>query len=226
MKSLSLLFFLAVGLAVAEPDFSHLKVEPLPFPTGKARAADLKLPQLEARAERLNQKVGGYPPRLKDAADRKATYKEWSAVVLAAEAVEATGKDTERRACLLARLYRQGHNLDVKESGERAKRAVEDALKTYPDSVPVQFEASYLYLQINPKFAPEGEKALLRLRELLGTDQNPEVERGFVFAYLYQNRIPEAQAQIDRCLALTPGDKMLLQFKEALKKGKLERKEH
>lgn len=94
-------------------------------------------------------------------------------------------------------------------------------LKKYPDSIPLNFQASYFYLQINPKFAPEGEKALLHLRRLLGTNRNPEIERGFVFAYLYQNKIKQAKRQVDHCLKITPQDEMLLKMREALKSGKV-----
>jgi hypothetical protein len=66
-------------------------------------------------------------------------------------------------------------------------------LKKFPESVPINFQASYFYTQIDPKFAPEGEKALLRLRRLLRTDKNIEVERNLLFAYLYQDKIKKAK---------------------------------
>ncbi len=205
-----------------EPDFPELRVEPLPFPKERKTVERLSVGEIEAGILALNEKIGGYPPRLKDASERQAVYLKWSELLLAAQAVKKTEGDSERVACALAALFRQGHNMDVQKCGLHAKAIIEEALASYPDSIPVNWQASYFYLQINPKFAPEGEKALLRLRKLLGTDQNPEVERGLVFAYMYQQRVPEARAQIDRCLVISPGDKMLLQFKDSLKDGKLE----
>jgi hypothetical protein len=206
-----------------EPDFSALRVKPLPFPVEPQPAPVLSIDEIEAKIKVFDEKIGRYPPRLKDEGDRQAVYRDWSAVVLGAEAVKKKAVGSERVACALSALYRQGHNMDVKECGVRAKETIVAALKAHPDSIPVNWQASYFYLQIAPKFAPEGEKALLKLRALLGTDQNLEIERGLVFAYLYQERIPEAQKQVDRCLEISPKDEMLLQFKEALKGGKLEK---
>jgi tetratricopeptide (TPR) repeat protein len=207
-----------------EPGFAALRVEPLPFPMEEETATALHIEEIEAKVKVFDEKIGSYPPRLKDKGDRQAVYRDWSRTLLSAEVLKKREGDSERIACAVAALYRQGHNMDVKECGEHAVATIEAALRAYPDSIPLNWQASYFYLQIAPKFAPEGEKALLKLRKLLGTDQNLEVERGFVFAYLNQERIPEAQKQVDRCLQIRPKDEMLLLLKEALKSGKLERR--
>lgn len=218
--------FVAAPAQAKKTGFSVARVEPLPFPDEGKSAPVLSLDEIEAKVEAFNDKIGGYPPGLKDARERQAMYEAWSAVVLAAEALRKKSGDSERVAAALATLYRQGHNMDVKQCGARAHATIADALKAWPDSIPVNFQASYFYLQISPKFAPQGEQALLKLRTLLHTDQNLEVERGFIYAYLYQDRIPEAQKQIDHCLKISPKDEMLLHMKEALKDGKVEKKQN
>jgi tetratricopeptide (TPR) repeat protein len=205
-----------------KPDLAAPRVEPLPFPVETAPTAALPIEEVETKIKVFDKKIGGYPPRFKDADERQAVYRDWSRTLLGAQALKKREGDSERIACALAALYRQGHNMDVKECGAHAGAILEAALRAYPDSIPANWQASYFYLQIAPKFAPEGEKALLRLRKLLGTDQDLEIERGLVFAYLNQGRIPEAQKQVERCLQISPKDKMLLQFKEALESGRLE----
>jgi len=190
--------------------------DPLPFP----EPISVPAPSLEAalaESAALNQWIGGYPARIRDVQQRREIYATWQHLLAGARALQAQQGDTEQISLLLARLYRQGHNLDVLRCGEHALKVLEPALATYPQSDSLLLESSYFYLSINPKFAPKGEAALMKLRQLRGTDRDIEIERGLIFAYLYQNRIKEAKAQIEHCLELSPGDKMLLQLREGLK---------
>lgn len=202
--------------AVALRAFSAAGPEPLPFPTDISAEAPAVAVTL-ATAETLNQSIGGYPPRLRDAQHRQEIYARWKSALADARALHARDGDTETALLLLGRLYRQGHNLDVRQSAEEAIQLFERALAAHPDSDALNLEASYFYLSINPTFAPKGEAALLKLRRLRGTDRDLSIERGFVFAYLYQDRIEDAKRQIDRCLTFAPDDKMLLLFRDSLK---------
>jgi tetratricopeptide (TPR) repeat protein len=223
MNKALIALLIAPCIFAAEPDFSHLKVAPLPYPTATSNRDDLSFDGLSAIVEDFEAVIGRYPPELHSPEERTATYEKWSRAILAADSIRVEEGDTERILLLQARLFRQGHNMDVRECGQRAATVIEEGLRKYPESVPMNFQASYFYLQIDPKFAPEGEKALMRLRRLLGTDQNLEVERGLVFAYLYQNKVKQAKKQVDRCLRIAPDDKMLLQFREALKSGRIKK---
>lgn len=190
--------------------------DPLPFPELQSvPAPSLQTTLTEAAA--LNKWIGGYPARIRDVQQRQEIYATWQRLLAGALALQARDGDTEQISLLLARLYRQGHNLDVRQCGEKAIKVLEHALTAYPQSDALLLESSYFYLSINPKFAPKGEAALLKIRQLRGTDRDKEIERGLIFAYLYQNRIKEAKAQIEHCLELAPGDKMLLQLREGLK---------
>lgn len=226
MKKYLTLIFACTAIAAAQsPDhYPNFKLEPLALPTASHEAEAMTMEQISVRIAQLDEKVGGYPPRLKDAADRLSTYERWSKVLVAALALRAESGYSEKSATALIALYRQGHNLDVSGSAERAHAELEEALKAFPDSIPINLQASFFYLQINPKYAPRGEKILLHLRELLGSDQNWDVEKGLVFGYLYQERLKEAQAQVEHCLTLRPGDKMMLSLREGLKSGKIGKK--
>ena len=219
MKSILIFCAVACHLIAKEPDFAYLKAEALPFPSASKAPDAYTSAQLDKMASSFNPKIGSYPPQFKDAKDREVTYGEWARVLVAARQLKENAGDSESMACLLATLYRQGHNMDVTQCGTLAGVTVEDALKKYPDSIPVNFQASYFYLQINPKFAIEGEKVLLRLRRLLNTDQNSEVEKGLFFAYLNEGRNEDAEKQLVHCLILSSNDPMLRQFREGFKKG-------
>ena len=207
----------ALLLAVLAVQAAAVPTTALPLPEGtafNAPAASELMPAVSA----YNTWIGGYPTRLKDEAQRTEVYQRWSETLRQARAFHAQVGDTADALWALAALYRMGHNMDVKDCGANAEKFIELGLAKYPDSIALNFEASYFYLSADPKYAPRGEAALLRLRQLKGTDRDLEIERGLVFAYLYQNRIPEAKKQVEHYLKLKPGDKMMLQMREGLKR--------
>lgn len=223
---LSLLVLAGIAYAAPAGEFPvpqnpFPNVTPLPFPDAKITKASLALEQVENQARLLVRKLGEYPPKIKDDNDRQATYRQWSYLLPEARLHNLVSGGSERTLLLLIQLLRYGHNLDVEQCGGETGKLLEAALKKYPDSIPINWEASYFYLQTNPENAPKGEAALLKLRELYGTDRNPDVERGFVFVYLFQQRNDDLIRQIDRCLVLAPGDKMLLNIKDAAQTGRL-----
>lgn len=120
----------------------------------------------------------------------------------------------------MAETYRQDHNLDVPNSATHAEGIYTVALKEFPESYDLHLSASYFYLSLNPKYAPKGEEMLDRLREIVGNKEDFEVERGYVFAFLYQNRTKEAMAQLEHCLRLRD-DVMLRKVLDALRNGKM-----
>ncbi|WP_152032748.1 hypothetical protein [Ereboglobus luteus] len=202
-----------------EPSFT--KVKALPFPDVDIKQVSLDLDQIEKQTVLLCQKLGNYPPNIKDDEDRQATYRQWAYLVPEARLHNRVSGGNERTTLLLIQLYRYGHNLDVAQSGSEAAILLEAALKQYTRSIPINWEASYFYLQTNPENAPKGEAALLKLRELLGTDKNLDVERGLVFAYIYMQQTDNLIKQVDHCLALAPNDKMLRDIKNAALNGRL-----
>jgi len=211
--------------AADAPPVPAKQVAALPFPEGTPPSPALSVDELTAAVNRLEGALGGYPPHLRDEADRKETYTAWSPLVLSAQALRQTKGDTEPVLLALARLYRQGHNLDVTGAAQHAIEVFHAAQRSYPDSVPMLWQASYFFLQLNPKYAPQGEKALLKLRVLLHTDEHPEIERGLLFAYLYENRLPEARKQAEKCVRLSPKDETFKQILESLRAGNVERKQ-
>jgi tetratricopeptide (TPR) repeat protein len=205
-------------LAIALWGIAATAAEPrLALPEGAAAQAPA-FTQLRPVITSYNTWVGGYPPRFKNPAERAAVYQRWCETLREARAFQAQAGETAEALWSLAALYRMGHNMDVVGAATEAIKYTELGLEKFPDSLELNAEASYLYLSIDPKYASRGEAALLRLRKLRGTNRDPEIERGLVFAYLYQNRIPEAQAQVEHCLTITPKDKMMLNMREGLKK--------
>lgn len=199
-------------------DLSQLKAMPLPYPAAPVPTADVPaLEELQAQAESLASALGMFPPQLKKNEDRQSVYEVWAQVMTSATALAAKRGEVEPVVCLLALLYREGHNLDVQECAQRNLALLESGLAKFPDSVPLNFEAALFNLGIGRGAAAEG--ALLHLRDLLHTNDDLRVERPLLFAYFHQDKRAELAKQVDHCLVLCPGDKFFLQMKGSLAKG-------
>lgn len=182
--------------------------------------------QVQSRINDLNAFIGSYPPQLGSADQRDLVYKQWSEAMQAAWLIEDRATGTESTLWMLSELYRQGHNLDVMGAGARAMQTLDRCLAAYQASVACHLSASYFYLSVNPTFAPKGEASLIRLRELLKPKVDMEVERGFVFAYLYQGRTAETVKQLDYFLTLDPKAEWASKLREAVLKDRVTIKKH
>lgn len=217
----------SLALALATSTFATVTGAPkgyqrpaaLELPAPTERTATFTVEQLNAAAQKLEPRLGGYPARIKGDEERAATYREWSGLLQEWRALYRTGGDTESLLSLGVGLHRQGHNLDVKQCGPEALRLLEVAERRFPESESIAWQGSFVYLQMDPKLAPRGEAALLKLRQLRKTERDPQIERGLVFAYLYQRRTDDALRQVEHVLALTPNDQQMTGLRDALKKG-------
>jgi hypothetical protein len=190
--------------------------EPLPFPDDTSDFVLMTtLDRVRYQVSQLEPKIGSTPIRVKDADERTAVYKVWKNAILSALAVRQTEGDTELMLATLAALYRQGANLDVEPCRDSAGETLARALEMYPGSMLVNWQAAYLYAQ-QTEDSPKAESALMKLRELLGTDQNYEVERYLAQIYASGDDKAKTLAQIDRCLAIRPGDERMLELKQSL----------
>lgn len=209
----------ALALAAAACALPAAAATPLemPNPTREIAAPDVE--QLRQTVTRFNDLIGGYPTRLASPAQREATYAAWSQALQQAWWLQAREPDSEDSLLLLSELYRQGHNMDVRGAGERADETVQRCIRLHPDSMGCHFSAAYFYLSIDPRFAAKGEASLHRLHAMYAPQLNAAVERGLVFAYLYQGRKGDARRQLDVVLGLQPDAPWALRMRDALDKG-------
>ncbi len=165
----------------------------LPVKTTPAMAFE----QLAPAINELNTYAGGYPPRFANEQEREAIYGKWLSLAAEAEAYHKENAGTEKALYLLSEIYRQGHNMDVAGSGDRALQNIEHCLSSYPQSISCNFSASYFFLSIGRNHLDKAEYSLETLRKSFAPELNSEVEAGYVFLYLYQQKVPLAKQQID-----------------------------
>ena len=176
----------------------------LPMPTTE-RAVPLRAKSsLSAEIDALNPVVGRYPPKFNSDAQRARIYNHWSDLLADARAYQAAEGGSEASYSYLAELYRQGHNMDVLGSAEEAEENIEACIAAFPQSKPCHFSSIYFYLSIQPDFADRAERSLIFLRAALAPKVDLNVERHFILLYLYQNKLPEAVAQMNYYLETFP----------------------
>jgi len=149
--------------------------------------------------------IGRYPPRLRDEAHRQDVYEAWIDVVASAEGLGSEAPE-EARLYLLAELYRQGHNLDVRGAAELADSNLGRCLDLFPRSRPCNLSASFFYLSIIPtaETLSKAERSLMALRREASPGFDEEAEAGFIFLYLQSRDVDRTRGQIERYLRLFP----------------------
>ena len=202
MKYLIPILFLILIHPVSGSTFLSLNPEPLPLPELNENTKTMLPSDIEQFLERFEKKIGFYPPALSSEKERDALYKQWCEVLLVVEHMKAKSPESDQLLAYLARLYRQGNNMHVTDCYELAVSTLSQGLARYPDSIPLNLEASFFYLQSSPEFIPLAEKSCLKLRELLKTDENLDVEDGLLWVYIYKKMRTEALLQIDHCIQI------------------------
>lgn len=215
MKKLLMIALSACSLTAAA-------AEPLPMPARVAAGVAPEMSDVAQHLSRLNDFIGSYPPRISGEQQRQQVYEDWSIVMRKAWQLEDTQPRAEGTLYALADAYRQGHNLDVQGAAHKAMESLDLCLSAYPDSTACHWTASYFYLSIHPSHAPKGEASLLRLRQLLKNQPDKEVERGMVFAYLFQQKMDAALKQVDYYLTLVPGDEHMRNVRQAIADKKIQ----
>lgn len=167
---------------------------------------------LEKEIGALNNYIGSYPPRFASENERELVYKKWLSLVSEAEANNKVNSNTEKSLYLLSELYRQGHNMDVSGSAEKALSNLDSCLMANENSIPCNFSASYFYLSIGPAYLDKAERSLSVLKNHYSPRPNLEVEAGYVFLYLYRKNVPMAKKQIDLFIQSFPNSSRVAAF--------------
>lgn len=175
--------------------------------------------QLSVQISRLEPKIGT-KPSVTDVESGKEAYRAWSSAMLSALAFRQTEGNTEEMMCALCALYRMGVNLDVAECREEVDPTVELALAMYPDSMRVQWQAVYWYMETLPDNAGKAEAALMALRRLMHSEDNFEVERRLASLYFSSGRMEEARVQVSHVLTLRPDDAEMKALRNSIERSK------
>jgi len=210
--------FWGLGLSLFSQISWAQKVEPLPLTIAPLEAPTLSEETLKNNVDMLNNYIGSYPPRIENAEQRKQIYTFWLEQVAEAEAFAKANPSRESAFSLRSDLYRQGHNMDVAGAADRAQENLALCFAKFDNPINCHFSASYFYLSIGPQFVDKAKPSLDALREHYKEEGNFNVDRGFVFYYIYKGDVSNATKEAEAILAKYPDtqDKKLF---EALVNG-------
>jgi len=179
-------------LWVSQTAMAQKPAEPLPLKIEHLDSMTMTEAELSSNVDALNTYIGSYPTNIENAAQRQQVYEFWSKQVAEAEAFARLNPNTENAFSLRSELYRQGHNLDVAGSADRARENLTLCFEKFENPISCHFSASYFYLSINPEFADKAKPSLDSLRQHFGENHNSDVDRGFVFYFLMKNDLENA----------------------------------
>lgn len=114
------------------------------LPSYDQRPPSLSLAEIEKEIKKLSSVIGGYPPIFKSAQHRDETYKKWSNLLQETFAHQQSLASTEQILYLFSELYRQGHNLDVRNAAKNASKSISECLIVNSQSVPCHFSSAFL----------------------------------------------------------------------------------
>jgi hypothetical protein len=198
---------------------SSLPEKRFAMPAIESGTASQSLEQIAEKIKSFNVFIGGHPPQFQSEQQREDIYLQWSQALVDAKIHSAGQSETEPMLAVLSELYRQGHNMGVEGAGKLADETIERCIEKFKNSVSCHFSSSYFYLAISPRFAPRVERSLAFLRSNFAPRINLEVERAYIFFYVYQGKPAEAAQQIDYYLSVNASDperEVLLKLKQGL----------
>jgi hypothetical protein len=175
--------------------------------------------ELARRVAVMETWLSDYPPRIGDDKQRTDVGTQWNNTRSLAVAMIPANRDDPCFLDALGDLFRQGHNLGVKDAFRAADEAFARCLTIDPASVGCRFSRARLYIASDPSRAPAAAEDLIRLKELLAPQVSPSIELWLARAYFVQGRSDAALRQLDVYLSLRPSDSTARQFRDAIASG-------
>ncbi len=188
---------------------SNTPVGKLPLPDGERLEPSHSLRDLRTVIEQLNPIIGTYPPTFTSPEEKEQLYETWTDAYLDLQYYLKTQGETESILWTAAELARQGHNMDVHQTGLLASDMVERCLEKFPKSVICHFSAAdyYTSIRVTRDSVSRMRRSLEFLRKNFAPKVNQNVEEKFVQLHLYEGDTDAAKQQIKKCLKFFPKSK-------------------
>lgn len=179
----------------------------LPMDIPSLKDPTITVDQLEENIWRLNPYIGSYPPKFKDDKEKAAVYSFWATQVSEAEALANIDPDSEKSYAQRSELYRQGHNMDVIGSADRAQENLILCFAKVKNPILCHRSAMYLYVSIGQEYLDSGEESILILREHYGDNPDQDVESHLILLHLLREDVESAKKEISNFLERFPNSR-------------------
>ena len=121
---------------------------------------------IKSEREHLNFLIGGWPTRIKDAADKKRVQELWTATMnYAQDNINHSAPDVND-LIVVADLFRMGHNVDIQGTAEECDSILKDVLKVAPENGEAHYVFAAFLVTSALGAAPLAEKHFLEAERL------------------------------------------------------------
>jgi len=204
----------------------NLKV--LKLPEGSTVVTKDKSREIFSSIKALDKTIGDYPPKYGNSGDdtREILYTKWAETLKKARGfAKIKGNNSEAQSLyFLSELYRQGHNLDVKESHKEASLLIDRCIDKFPNYLPCHTSCAKYYLSIKPTdiTLTKAELSLFTLRNSNKSKLDEDVEYNFAILRASQGDGKLALKEIGQFLKNFPRSenrKRLIKLRDEIKKN-------
>jgi tetratricopeptide (TPR) repeat protein len=179
------------------------------------------LHMLDVEIDDLATYLGGYPPQLKDNAERQSVTAKWRRAIKKFGTLLQQYPDEAEIMWRMGVLYHMGHNLDIKGAWQQAERHLKRALTVNPQSVDAHMRLGFLYVNTHPRYAAAAESAFKEALALAKDTSLADAHLGLTFAYYYQAQFQDAVREAEAYLALYPDNAAMKNLRDiALERAK------
>jgi tetratricopeptide (TPR) repeat protein len=161
--------------------------------------------EVDALLQKINESADGFPPHFRDENHKKEVFDEWRDAEAKLLTICAEGSEDYSCQIRLGDLYRMGHNLDIKDSFDKAVNYFKKASEIDPKTA-----VTHLLLGKHYTFGSQpasGEQEYLEALKL-SNDDNVKANAywGLAYSNYFQKKYKDANDYATRYLQLDPDD--------------------
>ena len=164
----------------------------------------------------LSPVIGAYPPKIATSAEREKVLGEYSKIEKTLEAMSKKCPNILEVTLGRAKLKSMGHNIDLKDAWQQAEKDFQEVLRQAPRKIQALLGLGFLYVNSDIRLASKAESLFKRAQEAAGSEILIAAHRGLIFAYYYQVKLKDAQAEVELVLQSSPNNKVLTELKSII----------
>lgn len=164
--------------------------------------------EMKIRLDSLALFADSYPPNVEDSMTLVKVTAFFNSLSVDMESLSAEYPDSAEVKYSLGKLYRMGHNLDIKDSWKKAEKNLKKSISLNPDFPGSYFMLGLLYVNSDITLASKAESLFRKALKLSAENPDPYIFQGLTFAYYYQREYRDALLAIEEFLKLKPDDEL------------------
>jgi len=160
-----------------------------------ASASAVAVESLTDQIKSLEPIIGSFPPNINNEKEANAVKKRYEAIKTELDTLLVKSPYNKDLLFMRGHLQNLGHNFDYPGALQGATDDLRALLKANPDHIPGIIELANLWVNSDPKLAPNAEQLFRGAQCYYGNQPLEVAQRGVFFALYYQGKMKEAFKQ-------------------------------